>query len=73
MKKKTLWSNEKRFPLWAELQVLHLAKPGPAHQLTNAIPTVKQGGANIMLRLCFSVGESGRLVRIEGRMDGTKY
>ena len=36
------------------------------------IPTVKHGGS-ILLWGCFSVAVSGRLVRIEGKMNGAKY
>ena len=35
--------------------------------------TVKHGGGSIMLWGCFSAGETGRLVRIEGKMNGAKY
>ena len=37
------------------------------------IPTVKHGGGSIMLWGCFSVTGIGRLVRIEGKMNGAKY
>jgi hypothetical protein len=37
------------------------------------ILTVKHGGGSIMLRGCFSVAGIGRLVRIEGIMNGAKY
>ena len=36
----------------------------------NTIPTVKHGGGNIILWGCFSAKVTGRLHRIEGRMDG---
>ncbi|KAK5866290.1 hypothetical protein PBY51_020492 [Eleginops maclovinus] len=39
----------------------------------NAIPTVKHGGGNIILWGCFSAKGTGRLHRIEGRMDGAMY
>jgi hypothetical protein len=48
-------------------------KPGITHHLPNTIPIVKQGGGSIMLLGCFSAVETGRLVRIEGKMNGTKY
>jgi hypothetical protein len=37
------------------------------------IPTVKHGGGSIMLWGCFSVAETGRLVRFEGKMNKAKY
>ena len=39
----------------------------------NAIPTVKHGGGNIMLWGCFSAKGTGRLHRIEGRMNKAMY
>lgn len=50
----------------------HLGKRDTAQQLTNTIPTVKHVGASIML-WDFSVVETGRLVRLDGRMHGAKY
>ena len=37
------------------------------------IPTVKHGGGSIMLWGCFSVAGTGKLVRIEAKMNGAKY
>ena len=48
-------------------------KPGTAHQQANTIPTVKHGGGSIMLWRCFSVAGTGRLVRIEGKMNAAMY
>lgn len=39
----------------------------------NTIPTVKHGGGNIMLWGCFSAKGTGRLVRVNGKMNGTMY
>ena len=43
------------------------------HHPENTIPTVKHGGSSIMLWRCFSSAGTGKLVRIEGMMDGAKY
>jgi len=37
------------------------------------IPTVKDGGGNILLWGSFSAAGTGTLVKIEGKMDGAKY
>jgi hypothetical protein len=37
------------------------------------ILTVMHGGGSIMLWGCFSAAETGRLVRIEGKINGAKY
>uniref|UniRef100_A0A8C7D817 Tc1-like transposase DDE domain-containing protein n=1 Tax=Oncorhynchus kisutch TaxID=8019 RepID=A0A8C7D817_ONCKI len=39
----------------------------------NTIPTVKDGGGNIMLWGCFSAKGPGRLIRVKERMNGAMY
>ena len=48
-------------------------KPGTAHHPSNTIPTMKHDGGSIMLWECFSAAGNGRLVRIEGTLNGAKY
>ncbi|KAI3361753.1 hypothetical protein L3Q82_002097 [Scortum barcoo] len=48
-------------------------KPGTTHHQANTIPTVKHGGSSIMLWGCFSAAGTGRLVRIEGKMNAAMY
>ena len=65
MRNKILWSDLiKLFGLNAKCHVWR--KPG-------TIPTVKHGGGSIMLRGGFSAAGTGRLVRVEGKMNRAKY
>ena len=69
---KNFWSVETKiefFGLKAKRHVWRKIMDPISH--TGTIPTVKHGGGSIMLWGCFS--EAGRLVRIEGKMNGAKY
>ena len=74
MRNKILWSDETKIELFGVNARLHVwRKPGTAHHQANTIPTVKHGGGSIMLWECFSVARTGRLVRIEGKMNAAIY
>ena len=74
MRNKILWSDETKIELFGLNDKRHVwRKPGTAHHLANTIPTVKHGGGSIMLWGCFSAAGTGRLVRIEGKMNAAMY
>ena len=67
MRNKILWFDETKIELF-DLNAKHHVWRNPG---TNLI--VKLGGSRIMLWGCFSVAGTGRLVRIEGKINGLKY
>ena len=72
--KKVLWSDETKIEFFRHLGKRYIwHNPNTSHHPENIIPTVKHGGGSIMLWRCFSLTGTGKLVRIEGMMDGAKY
>ena len=67
MRNKILWSDETKIQLFGLHTKCHIWRK------LVTIPTVKHGGGSIMLLVCFSAAGTGRLVRIEGKMNGAKY
>ena len=64
---KILWSDETKIELFGLNAKRHAwRKPG-------TIPTVKHGCGSIMQWQCFSAAGTGRLVRLEGKMNRAKY
>ena len=67
MRNKILWTDETKSELFGLNAKCHVwKKPG-------TIPTVKHCGKGIMLWGCFSVAGTGRLVRIEGKINRANY
>ncbi|KAI5086378.1 hypothetical protein C0J45_23050, partial [Silurus meridionalis] len=48
-------------------------KQGTTYHLANTILTVKHGGGSIKLWGCFSAAGTGRLVRIDGKINEAIY
>ena len=71
---KVMWSDETKIELFGINSTRHVwRKRNAEYNPKNTIPTVKHGGGNLMLWGCFSAKGTGRLHRIEGRMNGAMY
>ena len=67
MRNKIIWSDENKIKLFGLNAKCHIwRKPG-------TIPIVKHGGGRVMLWGCFTAAGTGRLVRIEGKINRAKY
>ncbi|CAJ0954497.1 unnamed protein product [Ranitomeya imitator] len=64
MKSKSNFGNNAKRYVWH--------KGNTAHHPEHTIPTVKRGGS-IMVWACFSTAGTGKMVKIDGKMDGAKY
>uniref|UniRef100_A0A6I8RU66 Transposase n=1 Tax=Xenopus tropicalis TaxID=8364 RepID=A0A6I8RU66_XENTR len=74
MWKKVLWSDETKMELFGQNAKRYVwQKTNTAHHSEHTIPTVTYGGGSIMLWGCFSSAGTGKLVRVDGKMDGAKY
>ncbi len=68
-----MWSDETKIELFDVNSSRRVWRMKDEYNPKNTIPTVKHGGGNIMLWGCFSAKGTGRLICIEGRMDGAMY
>uniref|UniRef100_A0A8L0DPU9 Transposase Tc1-like domain-containing protein n=1 Tax=Oncorhynchus mykiss TaxID=8022 RepID=A0A8L0DPU9_ONCMY len=72
--KKVLWSDETKIELFGNNAKRYVwCKSNTAHHPEHTIPTVKHGGGSIMVWACFSSAGTGKMVKIDGKMDGPKY
>ena len=69
-----MWSDETKIELFGINSTRCVwRKRNVEYNPKNTIHTVKHGGGNLMLWGCFSAKGTGRLHRIEGRMNGAMY
>uniref|UniRef100_A0A8C7GHX2 Transposase n=1 Tax=Oncorhynchus kisutch TaxID=8019 RepID=A0A8C7GHX2_ONCKI len=74
MWKKVLWSDETKIELFGNNAKRYVwRKSNTAHHPEHTIPTVKHGGGSVMVWACFSSAGTGKMVKINGKMDGAKY
>uniref|UniRef100_A0A8C6M560 Phosphorylase b kinase regulatory subunit n=1 Tax=Nothobranchius furzeri TaxID=105023 RepID=A0A8C6M560_NOTFU len=69
-----MWSDETKVELFGINSTRRVwRKKNTELHSKNTIPTVKHGGGNIMLWGCFSAKGTGRLIRVQDRMNGAMY
>ncbi|KAI4881494.1 hypothetical protein NFI96_000632 [Prochilodus magdalenae] len=71
---KVLWSDETKIDLFGLNSTRRVWRmKNDVYHPKNTIPTVKHGGGSIMLWVCFTANETGRLHCIKERMTGAMY
>uniref|UniRef100_A0AAY5JVH9 Tc1-like transposase DDE domain-containing protein n=1 Tax=Esox lucius TaxID=8010 RepID=A0AAY5JVH9_ESOLU len=69
-----MWSDETKIDIFSLNSTRHVwRKKKDEYNLKNTFPTVKHGSGNIILWGSFSAKGTGRLHRIEGKMDWAMY
>jgi len=69
-----MWKDETKIGLFGKNSTRRVWRNKNAElRPKNTIPTVKHGGENIMLWGCFSAKGTGKLIRVEGRMNRAMY
>uniref|UniRef100_A0AAY5K8I9 Transposase Tc1-like domain-containing protein n=1 Tax=Esox lucius TaxID=8010 RepID=A0AAY5K8I9_ESOLU len=68
-----MWSDETKIEVFGLNSTRRVWRKKDEYNSKNTIPTMKHGGGNIILWGCCSAKGTGRLHRIEGRMDGAMY
>ena len=69
---KALWLEETKIELFGINSTRYIWRKKADSNPKNIISNVKHGGGNIMLWDCFSAKGTGRLHRVEEKMDGSK-
>ncbi|KAL0973506.1 hypothetical protein UPYG_G00204950 [Umbra pygmaea] len=70
---KVMWSDQTKVESYSLNSTRRVWRKKDEYNPKNTIPTVKHGGGNIILWGYFSAKGTGRMHRIEGRMDGAMY
>ena len=69
-----LWSDETKLELFGPMDQRYVwRKKNEAYAEKNTLPTVKHGGGSVMLWGCFASSGTGKLYRVEGKMNSIKY
>ena len=69
-----LWTDETKIELFGPMDHRYVwRKKNEAFVEKNTLPTVKHGGGSVLLWGCFASSGTGRLQRVEGKMDSIMY